>query len=392
MINDSTENRSIDSSFDTLTLRHHLVAAGLMALWSLFTALSYVATYYESSRLRGRDFSWYQESVPILICYVVWVVLTPLMLTLCHRVMFRRERWLPYAALHLAAGFGFGALRAVIANAAINAIFEAHNPLCGLGSSFLGGTTYWVFLLVYSGYTYYRRYREREMRTTQLEGQLARAQVQALRMQLQPHFLFNALNTIASLCYHDAQAANRMISRLGDLLRISLDSLDRQEVTLQQEIDFLGKYLDIEKARFEDRLEVRLDIPEETRRALVPTLILQPIVENAIRHGVGRIARTGRIEVRSERYGTLLRLTVRDNGPGLSEEGDGAASPPRLGIANTTARLEKMYGSSGRIELIDVDANGDGARECEGTGLEVRLSLPFHERPLMPKDVEEGQP
>jgi LytS/YehU family sensor histidine kinase len=215
---------------------------------------------------------------------------------------------------------------------------------------------------------YYRKYREREKRATQLEAQLVQAQLQALKMQLHPHFLFNTLHSISALLHEDAEAADRMIARLGEFLRLTLEDTGQQEVTLQKELEFLKCYLDIERIRFQDRLTVRYDIDPETLDALVPNLMWQPIVENAIRHGIAPRSGAGCIELRSKRLGPKLQLQVKDDGPGLrNEPGSGGDLNEGVGLANTRNRLRQLYGRNHWLGL------------CNGLdkGLVVTLEIPF---------------
>jgi LytS/YehU family sensor histidine kinase len=179
-----------------------------------------------------------------------------------------------------------------------------------------GVFTYWVLAGACLGLDVYRRYREREVIASALEAQLARAQLSALRAQLHPHFLFNALNTISALIPRDPSAADRMIERLGELLRQSLEAEGAAEVPLEEELRFLDGYLEIERARFRDRLAVTTRVDRGTMRARVPSLILQPLVENAIRHGVAPRAAPGSVEIRAEHEDGVLRLVVKDDGPG----------------------------------------------------------------------------
>jgi sensor histidine kinase YesM len=218
----------------------------------------------------------------------------------------------------------------------------------------------------------YRRYAERERATLQLETRLARAQLEALKIQLQPHFLFNTLNTISALLRRDPEAADRVLTRLGDLLRLSLQHSGRQEVMLRQELEFVERYLEIQQTRFQDRLRVRLDADPEALDALVPTLVLQPLVENAVRHAIEPRAAAGRLEIRARRENGHLTLQVADDGPGIGGGGpiDGASIPVTgsgIGLANTRARLEQLYGAGHRFSL---------ANAAEG-GLVVTLELPY---------------
>jgi LytS/YehU family sensor histidine kinase len=210
-----------------------------------------------------------------------------------------------------------------------------------------------------------RAQREREARQTQLEGKLASAELQVLKMQLQPHFFFNTLHTISALMEQDVKAARTVLTRLGDLLRLSLDRMSAQEVPLSEELDFLQHYLDIQRTRFHDRLCVDIVVPDELARARVPSLILQPLVENAIRHGIEPRPGPGRSEISARRAGNTLRVRVKDDGPGLGPSG----LPQRegVGLLNTRMRLQQLYGQDQRLEL----------RNLEQGGLEVVVEVPL---------------
>jgi two-component system LytT family sensor kinase len=183
-------------------------------------------------------------------------------------------------------------------------------------------------------------------------------------MQLHPHFLFNTLNSIATLIHKDPDAADQMTARLSDLLRLTLENIGVQEVPLAQELEFLERYLEIEKTRFSDRLVVRIDVAPETLDASTPYLILQPLVENAIHHGIAARSLPGCVIVRAARDGGMLVLEVKDDGPGIRSA---AASNNGLGISSTRERLEKLYGAAHTFELSNV-AKG---------GLAVKLTFPF---------------
>lgn len=221
----------------------------------------------------------------------------------------------------------------------------------------------------------YRRYSERERVTLQLETKLARAQLEALKIQLQPHFLFNTLNTISALLHRDPESADRVVTRLGDLLRLSLQHSGSQEVMLRQELEFLERYLEIQQTRFRDRLSVQFDADPEALDALVPTLVLQPLVENAVRHAIEPRAAAGKLEVRARRRDGRLTLEVADDGPGIgASAGPGAidaALIPRsgsgIGLANTRARLQQLYGKNHRFALANLPTGG----------LVVTLEIPY---------------
>lgn len=196
-----------------------------------------------------------------------------------------------------------------------------------------------------------RRAHVRQRRADQLQAQLAEARLQALASQLRPHFLFNALNAVSSLVQSDPDAAERMLARLGDLLRHSLESHGRQEVTLREELDALAPYLDIERTRFGPRLQVEWRLEPEVLDARVPYLALQPLVENAIRHGLAPRAEPGRIEISAERDGDALRVLVRDNGMGPPSTTGPTRSGGGVGLSNLRARLATLYGTRAMLEL-----------------------------------------
>ena len=221
------------------------------------------------------------------------------------------------------------------------------------------GLLYWAVLAIDSGVTRYREARERELRASQLEAQLFEARLQSLKMQLQPHFLFNALHTIGQLIRTGQNAlAVQVVAGLGDLLRQLLDSATTQEVPLKQELDFLRSYLDIEQIRFRDRLKVVVDASGDTFDARVPHLILQPLVENAIRHGITPRTTVGRLLICARRINGSLHLTVRDDGAGLPLSGLSAHDSLGVGLANTSARLRQLYGDEASFDVVNAEDGG----------------------------------
>jgi LytS/YehU family sensor histidine kinase len=213
---------------------------------------------------------------------------------------------------------------------------------------------YWVIISVGYAFDYYRKFNERELRTAELEKRLTEARLQALQMQLNPHFLFNTLHAISSLMHRDVEAADKMLVRLSDLLRRALESTDTQEVTLREELDFLSRYAEIEQTRFGHRLRIEMNIAPDTLEALVPNLILQPLLENAIRHGVEPHAREGKIAVNVRREGDVVRLEVQDNGGGLPN----GKLVEGIGLSNTRARLKQLYGAQHVFEIGNTPDGG----------------------------------
>jgi len=225
---------------------------------------------------------------------------------------------------------------------------------------------YWIIVLGYLGWHYYKAYRERERQAAALATELVQARLQALRMQINPHFFFNTLNTISALIHENPEAADRMVVRLSELLRRTLDRGDVQEVPLREELEFLRGYLEIEQMRFTDRLAVKFEIEPKTNELLVPHLILQPLVENALRHGILPREEPGRVEISARVVeGRELELKVCDNGNGLSSA-NGMPENEGIGLRNVRSRLAQLYGSAQEFTI----------RNTSGGGVEARIRLP----------------
>ena len=232
---------------------------------------------------------------------------------------------------------------------------------------------YWVIVCAVHALTYYRRSQERERKALELSASLAQARLQALKMQLHPHFLFNALNAIATLVHKDPHAADDMIANLSNLLRLALDHSEQHEVPLRKELEFLDCYLEVEQMRLGDRLRVEKQIEPATLSALVPVMILQPLAENAVRHGIEPMRNPGVVTIRAAREGMLLLLTISNTGTGVFTSTP-AASRPGIGMANTRARLQELYGNDAQLFLQPA---ADG-------GFSVTLQIPLRFDPAAP--------
>lgn len=320
-----------------------------------------------------------------LVYWYVWALLTPFVLWFARRHRLERPEWRQSFALHLGAAVCLALLHSILMRiaspwildgkalgATLAALPHSHEKI--LISWFTDFYKYWLVVGIYYAFDYYFKYRVHEraaselhLKTSRLETQLKQAELDALKMQLHPHFLFNTLNAIAILMKEDIDRAEQMLLRLGELLRITLDSAGVQRVTLAQELSFLDRYLEIEKIRFEDRLRVHMDIASETLDAIVPNLLLQPLVENAIKHGVSARASAGRIAIRSRLVGDMLELNVTDDGPGLSPVDRERLPSNGIGLTNTVRRLEQRYGDDFRFELND----------APGGGLSVVIVIPY---------------
>ncbi len=231
---------------------------------------------------------------------------------------------------------------------------------------------YWSLVALCQAIRNFRSSQERERRAAELEARLTGAKLQALRMQINPHFLFNTLNSIAALVYVNPRAADEMLGDLGELLRRSLNSMEEQEIPLAQELEFIGAYLSIEQKRFGERLRLEQNVPDELMKALVPALILQPLVENAIRHGIEPRRGPGLISIEAKQEDKHLHLIVRDNGRGLPPADPDNSGRPAIGLANTRARLQGLYGPNQRFNL----------GRAEPQGCQVDIHLPFHLEPV----------
>lgn len=344
--------------------------AGMAARWSLIVVAATsvgiffaTRTYLLYNAYPDNQIGWARALLPSLTSWWAWALLAPAILWLASRFRFERSRWLVSLPVHLAAGVAFALAHALLDHLAGRAIPSL--PEVSLSLPFFVGRlhgnllTYLAIVVGWNVVQTYRTARERDVRASRLEARLAEARLSALKMQLHPHFLFNTLHAISTLMHRDVEAADRMLTRLSDLLRLTLENAGTQEVRLKEEIDFLEQYLEIERTRFGERLTVDLDVDPETLDASIPNLILQPLVENAIRHGVAPRAEPGWIGIRTAIENGELRVTIEDDGPGI-----GAAAAPRIsrgsgvGLANCHARIRQLYGDRGRLELGKAPAGG----------------------------------
>jgi len=351
-------------------------AAWIVAAWVLF-GLFFASQSAIGAAHAGRPVDWGRTLAAWMCCAGIWALLTPVVLWLGRRFPFERRRWARSLLAHLGASAALAVAslgvfvvvhdlwedpaRPIVPGAAFRSLLAAE-----LHSNWL---LYWAILGVSWTVESQRRSRDHEVAAHELAAQLARARLEALERQLHPHFLFNTLNSISVLMHADMPAAERMLVRLSGLLRAVLDRNAAPEVPLRDELRFLESYLEIEQVRFQDRLSVALEIEPQTLQASVPRMLLQPLVENALRHGIAeRTGEGGRVEVRAQRSNGTLKLSVSDNGPGLPA-GERSADRQGIGLSATRARLERHYGTAGNLELGD----------APGGGLEVTLTLPYRE-------------
>jgi signal transduction histidine kinase len=377
-----------------VNIRPSVVWASSFGIWA-FISLAATMTIYQMYRLSNGSMHFRTIAGMEFSHILSYAPLTPFAFALAMRYPVQRSNWKSRSLLHLAAGMVFTLGHIAIRGATPFGYWDpahrewtsafwnsyAHTfraPWSVIKSMFLASvvddlsSAYVPIVLIAHALSYYRRFQEKELRTTQLEGQLTKARLQTLKSQMQPHFLFNTLHSISALMMTDVVAADRMMTSLSDLLRMSLENNGTQLTTLNREIEFLNVYLDIEKARFEDRLKVFLDVAPECLDAQVPHLLLQPLVENAVRHGISKRALEGEIRVVAKRAGHNLDVWIRDNGPGLADPPE-ERSKLGLGLSVTRERLLTLYGDQQRCEI----RNG-----AEG-GAEVHLLIPFKVAPEM---------
>jgi two-component system LytT family sensor kinase len=352
---------------------------GVATVLSLFSTLQ----AYRLSTLTTRDGMTVEVSRLLVLNFALWFV--PAVLTfgifgLVRRFPVDSGRWGRALAVHITAALGFSLVHTACMLAVRQLLWGRLASLKWPSFVSVAQSNYlsnldWALMtyaaIVGLGYAlgYYGESRARAIREANLETRLAEARLKTLEAELQPHFLFNTLHAISTLVHSDPEAADRMISRLSDLLRITLNRSPSGRIALQEELEFLQKYLEIEQTRFQDRLAVRYDVDPDTLDAEVPRLILQPLVENAIKHGVSPRSGPGMIEILASRDGEQLCLEVRDNGVGLSGSAR-ARLTGGVGLSNTRDRLACLYDGAHALEFSD----GQG-------GLAVRMRIPFHRVP-----------
>jgi signal transduction histidine kinase len=320
-----------------------------------------------------------------------WALLVPGVLWMARHFRFERNTWPRAAMFHCLALFVFTAAHVALATSARGVILDALTERTFDWWSYFRERfflnldwemmTYWAIVAVVHALDYHRESQERELTAAQLQAQLAEAQLEALQRQLHPHFLFNTLNTISALMHRDVHAADEMLVQLSDLLRLTLDRVGTQQVPLTDEVDFLRKYLEIEQTRFGDRLQVNIDVEPEVLDAPVPNLILQPLVENALRHGIGPRVVGGRIDVDARQVEGSLMMTVRDDGVGLSPDRLNAFHSG-VGLSNTRSRLENLYGERHRFEFQTPAGGGLVVTIVIPLGHESEARIPNPESPM----------
>lgn len=374
---------------------------GLLKVGAYLLAWTAAGLYYFTQdfarRLLWNDPTpWWHPLVSWLTGMYVFAALTPIVFWLGRRFPFERRKWLRRTLLHLVFSLVFAILHLILESAILSPMklfpgimdkgFVAtffFLLIIGFHGNVLG---YWSILGVQHGFHYYRQYQERkrqalqlELQASELQTRLVQARLSALKGQLQPHFLFNTLNAIMVLVRQGkGPQAEEMLARLSDLLRSVLEDVEAQEVPLRRELESLQLYLAIEQVRFQDRMRVEISVDPAALDAAVPHLGLQPIVENAVRHGIGRRSAAGKIRISAAKVDESLRIQIRDDGPGLPPEGASTAGMRGIGLANTRARLQQLYGDAAKL-TVENDPQG-GAVATLTVPWRVEAGAPFVER------------
>ena len=344
---------------------------GLMVLaFCTFQALLYLPQTYLYNAKANPTFTLGRAFVATLIPFYLYALLIPAVIWLGMRLPLERRVWLKHLLLHLPCSLVFALVHLVLLGLANSIVmtrlmpadpYKLPVPEAGLLLGFGAGSVlqYWNALIASQAINYFFKFREREFR-------LAQAELSALKVQLHPHFLFNTLNAISELVYSDPKVADESILRLSEMLRFALESGKAQEVSLKEEVEFLEKYVEIQRTLMRERLTVRLNVDPETLDASVPNMLLQPLVENAVRHGISPRPAGGEIDVYARRLDDRLYLEVADDGLGMP---DGDAAKEGVGLINTRERLKHLYGEAHTFNLSSFP----------GRGVTIRIVIPFKE-------------
>lgn len=349
--------------------------AGFLA-WTVLALLS-VSQSAVWQTADGRQIDWTWLTISRFTDWYSCAIFSPLLFWLARRRPLGPGQWWPSLRVHLLLVALLSALKFVVQRSVLVGLFGFEVPSLQrllVGGFIMENVAFWCVVGVIHAIEFHQRVREREVLTSRLSARLSSAQLEALSARLQPHFLFNTLQAISTLVYRDPPAADAMLGHLSTLLRRTLQREPGHEVELHSELAMLDEYLAIQQLRFGERLTVAREIDPESHRGLVPHFVLQPLVENAVQHGIARRAGAGRIAIQSRREGGTLRVSVTDDGVGL---GSGSAPREGTGLGTTRQRLRELYGSAASLTLVG----------APGGGVEARLVLPYHEQPLVPAEV-----
>jgi len=313
--------------------------------------------------------------------WYIWGALSLIIVRLANVIRLERHRWWWPVSIHVVLSVVVGTVQILLYIALLYVIysvffgerFAAPAPFYDVYRTalypklFYAAIVYFLIAFVSYAFNYYKRFRDQQQRAANIETRLAQAQLAALKMQLHPHFLFNTLNAITALIPDRPESAEKMISRLSELLRLTLENEKIQKITLREELAILERYLEIQRIRYQDRMRISMNISQDTLEAMVPTLLLQPLAENAVRHGIAQMTENGHVSFSSELVNNdRIRLEVSDNGPGIDDLGD-EDQPSGRGLQNIRDRLQQLYHDDHEFSI----ENGSGG------GVTVTVVLPF---------------
>src|SRR5215469_11799647 len=369
----------------------NVVARGLRNYGWYFLVWTVAGLFFFTQAITQKAISreptpWWHYLVSWLVGVYLWALLTPLPVWLGKRLPIQRTKWVRRMAVHLLFAIGIALSQMAVEAAILYRLGMFPTIMSGFVPAFFfllilgfhqSVITYFIIIGIQYGISYYWQYQERaqqalrlELNASELQRQLVHAQLGALKMQLQPHFLYNTLNAIMILVRQQKGVqAEEMLARLSDLLRCVLEDVEAQEVPLRRELEYLQLYLSIEQVRFPDRLRAEISADSAILDAAVPQMGLQPIVENAVRHGIGRSSAAGKIHIIAARVDGMLEVRVQDDGPGLPP--GGPATGRGIGLANTRLRLHQLYGDAARL-AVENSSRG---------GAVVTMSVPYHVAP-----------
>jgi signal transduction histidine kinase len=344
-----------------------LLYAGGWSVLALFSASQSILTYSYAGTGAVNRAAVLKVTLPL---WYLWAVLTPAIWYAARRWPIGPGAWKRHVTLHIGLNIGFVLIVVALYRVVRGLLgIPSRNPfgfevITGLHAHVL---TYWIVVGVSHIGAYYRRARDREVHAAALMAELSVARLDALRMQLHPHFLFNTMHAISSAVREDPEGAENMLAELAELLRTTVDGAGTNEVSVRDELAFIRRYVGIQQVRFGERLQVEIDVAAEAEDAAVPSLLLQPLVENAIEHGIARRLQGGTLSIRVRMRDDAVEVSVSDDGQGLQRV-SGRPEAERVGLRNTRARLAHMYGDGARLDLL--------ART--GGGVSVVVTLPYH--------------
>lgn len=345
-----------------------ITGAKIFGVYSLYFLLQFPQVYFYNVSA-SQPLAWWFVMARLAAGIYLWALLCPLVFHFGRKFPVESRNFWHNFSIHLGLSFIFATTQTIIYHIIITLIrgisvsepisFILSNPGHFLNFVTGGIAHYAILLAIHQAYMHFLEARSREFR-------LKEAELQSLKMQLQPHFLFNTLNAISALIYREPKIAERTIAQLSDLLRIAIKSVKTQEILLKDELDFLGKYIQVQQTLLQERLRVEWDIDASVLDALVPNMILQPLVENSILHGIAQLENGGQIHIAARRENGKLFLSVQDDGAGFADK----VASKGIGLANTKARLRHLYGDSQTLTL----------NETPPSGVRVDIAMPFHRK------------